>query len=173
MKLMPLLGLSPPPPPSKWNSATQDIIRQSSIPARALHINTQYFVVDDLYLHILDQLCIWIVDTRRSQWARLMMANENTLFMMLVGCATRFEACWSQFLAKFNRFVTLITHFGTYSARFRNIKICVHNNDDKTDYFTPCVCVYYLGLSIVYLDWQWQPLPKALRKSYLACNRMV
>ena len=48
---------------------------------------------------------------------RAMIANKNILFVMLVGCAPRFEAYWCQFSKKIDRFVVGTSHSGAYILR--------------------------------------------------------
>ena len=67
------------------------------------------FIVDDLYLHVRGQLCAWA----ESTWSCYTLCTcivsmvdgcgydcqQNTRFVMLVGCVTWFEAYWSQCFA--------------------------------------------------------------------------
>ena len=67
------------------------------------------------------------------------MANKKALFLTLVDRVPWFERYWSQFFAKFDWFEMLTSLSGAYS---RSRDFCAHDedNNDTTDYFTPCAC---------------------------------
>ena len=70
-----------------------------------------------------------------------MVANRKALFMTLVDHVPRFEAHYRQFFAEFNWFVVLTSCIDAYISRYGNF--CANNNNDNTtDYFTPCACAW-------------------------------
>ena len=61
------------------------------------------------------------------------VANKKALFVMLVDCVPQFEASWSQFFTEFDWFIVLMSRIDDFCAND-------NNNNDTTDYFTPCSC---------------------------------
>ena len=69
------------------------------------------------------------------------VANKKALFVTLMDRIHRFDTYWSQFFAKFDRFIVLTSRLDAYILRYGNF--CANNNnnnnndnDDTTDYFT-------------------------------------
>ena len=55
----------------------------------------------------------------------------------------RFDAHWSQFFAEFDWFVVITSRLDAYISRYGDFCANDNNgddNDDTTDYFTPCAC---------------------------------
>ena len=67
------------------------------------------------------------------------VANKKALFVMLVDRIPRFDAHWSHFFAEFDSFFMITSPIDTYISRYGDF--CANNDDDTTDYFTPCACV--------------------------------
>ena len=102
------------------------------------HYNYYTCAADDLYLHIRGQLCAWApgmhMQYRHGWWA-------------WVQCPTKIHYLWHfevyryQFFAKFDAFAVLTSHSGTYNVHLEIWWFFVDDNDDTTDYFTPCACI--------------------------------
>ena len=58
--------------------------------------------------------------------------------MTLVDRIPRFDAHWSHFFAEFDWFVVLTSRLDAYISRYGDF--CANDDDDTTDYFTPCAC---------------------------------
>ena len=68
-----------------------------------------------------------------------MVANKKALFVKLVDRIPRFDTRWSQFFAEFDSFFMIMSRLDAYISRYGDF--CANNdNDDTTDYFTPCAC---------------------------------
>ena len=65
------------------------------------------------------------------------VANKKALFVMLVDRILLFDAYWSHFFAEFDWFFMFMSRLDAYISR--NGDFCA-NDDDTTDYFTPCAC---------------------------------
>ena len=64
------------------------------------------------------------------------MHEQKAQFVTLVDRIPQFEAHWSQFFAKFDWFVVIMSHLDAYISRYGDF--CANDNDDDTtDYFTP------------------------------------
>ena len=69
------------------------------------------------------------------------MVDENTRFAVFMGCSKRFEATivfhdFRLFGGMEHSVKRLLLRFGNFCAYDNN------DNDDRTDYFTPCACVW-------------------------------
>ena len=91
-----------------------------------------------------------LFETEHAQWKQhqhLVLVrvvdrpSENARFVELVDHPKRFETNIGQFFMTFDHLVAQSTLSNAYFLRFG--KFCAHdddNNDDRTDYFTPCAC---------------------------------
>ena len=99
------------------------------------------------------------------------MANINTLFAMLLGCAKGFEAYRSQFFADFDRFVVLTSLSDAYISRSGDF--CGDDRQTKP-IALPLAHARGVKRTIVQKPWcvaieqSWW-LPKYIR----ACHRMI
>ena len=68
------------------------------------------------------------------------VGNKKALFVTLMDRVPRFEAYWSQFFAEFDWLLVLRRGLDAYISKYGDF--CAHDNndDDTTDYFTPCAC---------------------------------
>ena len=89
-------------------------------------------------------------------WSVAMMPNKNTLFMMLVGLATWFEAQWGQFFCQIQQIC-----YAYESLRYLDIEIwwfLVDNNDNDNIrqsrlLYPLCMCVKFSWVHLVASGW--------------------
>ena len=83
------------------------------------------------------------------------VANKKAIFVTLMDAIPQFDAHWSQFFTEFYWFVVIKSRLYAYISRYGDF--CADDNDnnnDTTDYFTPCACTrgneWYLAIIILH-----------------------